>query len=67
MEKVPPSFIEGKYIKDSKGWADPKYHRLGGTYIGTWLEDRLREMPPGAVVRITCEVVDNGPPKKGEK
>ena len=55
-DKTPIS-IEGIFVRDRHGWGD--YHYLEGyTYITRWLKDRMHEIPDGAYVRFTAEIID---------
>ena len=55
-EQVAPPVIEGILVKGR--WSSYIGH---GPFVTKWFEDRLREMPDGAYVRFTAEVLDPHP------
>jgi hypothetical protein len=58
--KIEPHYIEGKLIRDRLGWME--FAKLDGKRVKDWIWNRLEQLPENAIVRITCEVVDNGAP-----
>jgi hypothetical protein len=51
------SVLEGELSKDEPlGWLS--HYRIDGTWIKTWFERAVQEMPSGRRVRITIEAVD---------
>jgi hypothetical protein len=56
-----PPYIEGNLIHDRLGWTSPDYQRVGQKYVGKYVAERLSDIPEGALVRITIEVIDPQP------
>jgi hypothetical protein len=49
----------GPLRHDTKGWHE--YVIVNGVFVKHWIWDRLHEIPEGAVVRISVEVLDPHP------
>lgn len=47
---------------DRKNWS--AYVQIDGRYVKNWIWDRFRELPEGALVKVSVEVLDPHPTQK---